>query len=72
MIEEVKRNERQSKKEIKAGGVQRGGTDREMRMRRGSREGRVSQNEDKERREEEPEKEESVRIVGRRVEYYLG
>ena len=41
-------------------------------MRRGSREGRVSQNEDKERREEEPEKEESVRIVGRRVEYYLG
>ena len=69
MIEEVKRNERQSKKEIKAEGVQRGGTDREMRMRRGSREGRVSEYERKQRREEEAKKEESVRTVGRRVGY---
>ena len=49
--------------------AERAGTDREMRMGRGSREGRVSEYERKQRREEEAEKEESVRTVGRRVGY---
>ena len=40
-------------------------------MRRGSREGRISEDSRKQRREEKAEKEESVRIVGRRVENYL-